>query len=159
MFQWPAQAPLLQSLQSGQQGGLTPNTLDRLRDLGIYREREEEEQEAMENLQGAGKVLSQTSFILSSSVDIARKTGLSMRRRSIRISFDTFMSKSRPGLEVGEDEKENVEVMASKIAERRKEKQFGNIRRRNNSLSDKQKLEKKKTALRTKSLTLNSCKV
>ena len=158
MFQWPAQAPLLQSLQSGQQGGLTPNTLDRLRDLGIYREREEEEQEAMENLQGAGKVLSQTSFILSSSVDIARKTGLSMRRRSIRISFDTFMSKSRPGLEVGEDEKENVEVMASKIAERRKEKQFGNIRRRNNSLSDKQKLEKKKTALRTKSLTLSSCK-
>ena len=158
MFQWPAQAPLLQSLQSGQQGGLTPNTLDRLRELGIYREREEEEQEAMENLQGAGKVLSQTSFILSSSVDIARKTGLSMRRRSIRISFDTFMSKSRPGLEVGEDEKENVEVMASKIAERRKEKQFGNIRRRNNSLSDKQKLEKKKTALRTKSLTLSSCK-
>ena len=158
MFQWPAQAPLLQSLQSGQQGGLTPNTLDRLRELGIYREREEEEQEAMENLQGAGKVLSQTSLILSSSVAIARKTGLSMRRRSIRISFDTFMSKSRPGLEVGEDEKENVEVMASKIAERRKEKQFGNIRRRNNSLSDKQKLEKKKTALRTKSLTLSSCK-
>ena len=158
MFQWPAQAPLLQSLQSGQQGGLTPNTLDRLRELGICRKREEEEQEAMENLQGAGKVLSQTSFILSSSVDIARKTGLSMRRRSIRISFDTFMSKSRPGLEVGEDEKENVEVMASKIAERRKEKQFGNIRRRNNSLSDKQKLEKKKTALRTKSLTLSSCK-
>ena len=158
MFQWPGQAPLLQSLQSRQQGGLTSNTMERLRELGIYREREEEEQEAMENLQGAGKVLSQTSFILSSSVDIARKTGLSMRRRSIRISFDTFMSKSRPGLEVGEDEKENVEVMASKIAERRKEKQFGNIRRRNNSLSDKQKLEKKKTALRTKSLTLSSCK-
>ena len=97
-------------------------------------------------------------LILILFVDIARKTGLSMRRRSIRISFDTFMSKSRPGLEVGEDEKENLEVMASKIAERRKEKQFGNVRRRNNSLSDKQKLEKKKTALRTKSLTLNSCK-
>ena len=78
-----------------------------------------------------------------------------MQRKSIRISFDTFMSKSRPGLEIGEDEKENVEEM---IAERRKEKQFGNVRRRNNSLSDKQKLEKKKSALRTKSLTLNSSK-
>ena len=81
-----------------------------------------------------------------------------MRRRSIRISFDTFMAKSRPGLELGEDEKENVEMTAQRIAERRKEKQFGNVRRRNNSLSDKQKIEKKKTALRTKSLTLNSCK-
>ena len=77
-----------------------------------------------------------------------------MRRRSIRISFDTFMAKSRPGLELGEDEKENVEMTAQRIAERRKEKQFGNVRRRNNSLSDKQKIEKKKTALRTKSLTL-----
>jgi len=140
VFQWPGQAPLLHSLQFRHQGQLSTNTLERLRELGIYREREQQEQESLESLQ-----------------DIARKTGLSMRRRSIRISFDTFMSKSRPGLEVGEDEKENVEeVMASKIAERRKEKQFGNVRRRNNSLSDKQKLEKKKTALRTKSLTLNS---
>ena len=68
------------------------------------------------------------------------------------------MAKSRPGLELGEDEKENMELMAQKVADRRKEKQFGNVRRRNNSLSDKQKIEKKKTALRTKSLTLNSCK-
>ena len=81
-----------------------------------------------------------------------------MRRKSIRISFDTFMAKSRPGLELGEDEKENMLLMAQKVADRRKEKQFGNVRRRNNSLSDKQKIEKKKTALRTKSLTLNSCK-
>ena len=65
VFQWPAQAPLLQSLQSRQQGGLTSNTLERLRELGIYREREEE---AMENLQGGDKVLSQASFIPSSSV-------------------------------------------------------------------------------------------
>jgi len=141
VFQWPGQAPLLHSLQSRDQSQLSTNTLERLRELGIYRERKHQEVESLESLQ-----------------DIARKTGLSMRRRSIRISFDTFMSKSRPGLEVGEDEKENLEVMASKIDERRKEKQFGNVRRRNNSLSDKQKLEKKKTALRTKSLTLNSCK-
>ena len=51
MFQWPAQAPLLQRLQSRQQGGLTDNTVERLRELGIYREQEEEE-EVMENLEG-----------------------------------------------------------------------------------------------------------
>ena len=29
--------------------------------------------------------------------ELARKTGLGLRRKSIRMSFDTFMSKSRPG--------------------------------------------------------------
>ena len=36
--------------------------------------------------------------------EVARTTGLGMRRKSIRISFDTFMAKSRPGLETGEEE-------------------------------------------------------
>ena len=36
--------------------------------------------------------------------EVARTTGLGIRRKSIRISFDTFMAKSRPGLETGEEE-------------------------------------------------------
>ena len=52
VFQWPAQAPLLQRLQSRQQRRLTDNTVERLRELGIYREQEEEEEEVMENLEG-----------------------------------------------------------------------------------------------------------
>ena len=50
MFQWPAQAPLLQRLQS-RQGGLSDNTVKRLRELGIYRQTEHEE-EVTENLEG-----------------------------------------------------------------------------------------------------------
>jgi len=92
---------------------------------------------------------------------VARTTGLGIRRKSIRISFDTFMAKSRPGLETGEEEvqgqgeKENISL--EQLTEKRKEKQFSNVRRRNNSWSEKQKVNSaKKTALRTKSLTLNS---
>ena len=61
MFQWPAQAPLLQGLQSRQEGGLTDNTVERLRELGIYREQEEEE-EVMENLEG-GLLLSDIHYL------------------------------------------------------------------------------------------------
>ena len=87
--------------------------------------------------------------------EVARTTGLGIRRKSIRISFDTFMAKSRPGLETGEEEvqvscdwwraghvtqsslligcqglgeKENISL--EQLTERRKEKQFGNVRRR-----------------------------
>ena len=85
-----------------------------------------------------------------------------MKRKSICICFDTFMAKSRPGLEISEEdmgtEKENVEMISQMMEEWRRKKQFANVRRRNNSLSDKQKLEKKKSALRTKSLTLTCVK-
>ena len=87
--------------------------------------------------------------------EVARTTGLGIRRKSIRISFDTFMAKSRPGLQTGEEEvqvscdwwraghvtqsspligcqgqgeKENISL--EQLTERRKEKQFGNVRRR-----------------------------
>ena len=51
VFQWPAQAPLLQRLQS-RQGGLSDNTVERLRELGIYRQTEQQEEEVTENLEG-----------------------------------------------------------------------------------------------------------
>ena len=51
MFQWPAQAPLLQRLQA-RQGGLSDNTVERLRELGIYRQTEQEEEELTENIEG-----------------------------------------------------------------------------------------------------------
>ena len=85
---------------------------------------------------------------------------MGMRRKSIRISFDAFMSKSRPGLSEDEvqAEKENMTTFltSKQVTEKRKEKQFGNVRRRNNSWSEKQKINKQKTAQRTKSLTINS---
>ena len=55
MFQWPAQAPLLQRLQC-RQGGLSDNTLERLRELGIYRQTEHQEEEVTENLEGGIKM-------------------------------------------------------------------------------------------------------
>ena len=90
--------------------------------------------------------------------EVARTTGLGIRRKSIRISFDTFMAKSRPGLETGEEEQQQVScdwwraghvtqsspligcqvqeqgekenISLEQLTERRKEKQFGNVRRR-----------------------------
>ena len=52
VFQWPGQAPLLHSLQSRHQSQLSNNTMERLRELGIYREREQQEQESLESLKG-----------------------------------------------------------------------------------------------------------
>ena len=66
-----------------------------------------------------------------------------MRRKSIRISFDAFMAKSRPGLEntSGDEfimDKENqVKTEKQQMIERAQAKQFGNVRKRNNSWSDK----------------------
>ena len=38
-----------------------------------------------------------TKNLFNFVTELARKTGLGLRRKSIRMSFDTFMSKSRPG--------------------------------------------------------------
>merc|ERR1719278_1794134 len=106
LFRWPAHAPALQSLQT--RG---------LRELGIYRE------ETQEAISQSGEKIK----------DIARKTGLGMNRKSIRICFDMFMAKSRPGLEISEEdmgtEKENVEMISQMMEEWRREKQFANVRR------------------------------
>ena len=49
-----------------------------------------------------------------------------MNRKSIRICFDTFMAKSRPGLEISEEdmgtEKENVEMISQMMEERMTER-------------------------------------
>lgn len=148
VFQWPEQASTLHHIQTREAEagsephghGLSPEMMDKLKQLGIYREN------------------GQTD-VNSNLKDLARETGLGMRRKSIRISFDTFMSKSRPGLVIsdGEESKEDKENFQRRVSitNRMKEKHFGNVRRRNNSWTEKQKINKK-AALRSKSLTLNS---
>ena len=160
VFQWPHHASTLSSIRESANTQLGPAMVEKLQSLGIYRSNEERTGSNIEgmSLKYKSKCLESLSDV--TFLDAARATGLNLRRKSIRISFDAFMSKSRPGLEISEDEiqaeKENRgSLTAQQVNDKRKEKQFGNVRRRKNSWSEKQKINKQKPALRTKSLTFN----
>ena len=79
-FQWPQQAPVLEEVRSRKEGTteLSPGLRNKLEELGILKEGSREGQEV------EGR---------------ARSSGGQLPRRSIRISFDTFQAKARPGLE------------------------------------------------------------
>merc|ERR1712209_82432 len=86
LFQWPQNAAVLESTLPTTLNGLSSDLEDKLKDLGIFRAGGDDDGSQVE---GA-----------------ARRCGLELTKRQVRVSFDTFMAKSRPGLESDEEVKE-----------------------------------------------------
>merc|ERR1711973_735588 len=87
LFQWPQNAAVLESTLPTTLNGLSSDLEDKLKDLGIFRAGGDDDGSQVE---GA-----------------ARRCGLELTKRQVRLSFDTFMAKSRPGLESDEEVKES----------------------------------------------------
>jgi len=86
-FQWPQNAAVLESARPS--NSISSALEDKLKDLGIFRAGGEELSNS-EQVEGA-----------------ARRCGLELTKKQVRVSFDTFMAKSRPGLESDEEVKES----------------------------------------------------
>merc|ERR1711973_593438 len=87
VFQWPQNAAVLESGRPNTSNGLSSDLEDKLKDLGIFRAGGDDD--------GIGQV-----------EGAARRCGVELTRKQVRVSFDTFMAKSRPGLESDEEVKE-----------------------------------------------------
>merc|ERR1712122_270025 len=87
LFQWPQNAAVLESTLPTTLNGLSSDLEDKLKDLGIFRAGGDDDGSQVE---GA-----------------ARRCGLELTKKQVRVSFDTFMAKSRPGLESDEEVKES----------------------------------------------------
>merc|ERR1712004_504145 len=87
VFQWPQNAAVLESGRPNTSNGLSSDLEDKLKDLGIFRAGGDGDGSQVE---GA-----------------ARRCGLELTKKQVRLSFDTFMAKSRPGLESDEEVKES----------------------------------------------------
>jgi len=87
VFQWPQNAAVLESALPTASNGLSSDLEDKLKDLGIFRAGGDDDGSQVE---GA-----------------ARRCGLELTKKQVRVSFDTFMAKSRPGLESDEEVKES----------------------------------------------------
>jgi len=87
VFQWPQNAAVLESTLPNTSNGLSSDLEDKLKDLGIFRAGGDDDGSQVE---GA-----------------ARRCGLELTKKQVRVSFDTFMAKSRPGLESDEEMKES----------------------------------------------------
>merc|ERR1712223_1423516 len=88
VFQWPQDAAVLECALPNTSSGLSNDFEDKLKDLGIFREGGDDD--GISQVEGA-----------------AKRCGLELTRKQVRLSFDTFMAKSRPGLESDEEVKEN----------------------------------------------------
>merc|ERR1712156_774666 len=88
VFQWPQNAAVLESALPNTSSGLSSDLEDKLKDLGIFREGGDDD--GISQVEGA-----------------ARRCGLELTKKQVRLSFDTFMAKSRPGLESDEEVKES----------------------------------------------------
>merc|ERR1711962_169980 len=88
VFHWPQNAAVLESTLPNTSNGLSSDLEDKLRDLGIFRAGGDDD--GISQVEGA-----------------ARRCGVELAKRQVRLSFDTFMAKSRPGLESDEEVKEN----------------------------------------------------
>merc|ERR1711962_1781914 len=88
VFQWPQNAAVLESTLPTTSSGLSSDLEDKLKALGIFREGGDDD--GISQVEGA-----------------ARRCGLELTKRQVRLSFDTFMAKSRPGLESDEEVKES----------------------------------------------------
>merc|ERR1712038_785303 len=88
VFQWPQNAAVLESTLPTTSSGLSSDLEDKLKDLGIFRAGGDDD--GISQVEGA-----------------ARRCGLELTKRQVRVSFDTFMAKSRPGLESDEEGKES----------------------------------------------------
>merc|ERR1711944_145691 len=87
LFHWPQNAAVLESALPNTSNGLSSDLEDKLKDLGIFRAGGDDDGSQVE---GA-----------------ARRCGLGLTKKQVRLSFDTFMAKSRPGLESDEEVKES----------------------------------------------------
>merc|ERR1712014_28771 len=87
VFQWPQNAAVLESALPNTSNGLSSDLEDKLKDLGIFRAGGDDDGSQVE---GA-----------------ARRCGVELTKKQVRVSFDTFMAKSRPGLESDEEVKES----------------------------------------------------
>merc|ERR1712014_522628 len=87
VFQWPQNAAVLESALRNTSNGLSSDLEVKLKDLGIFR---------------AGG-----DYDGSHGEGAARRCGVELTKRQVRLSFDTFMAKSRPGLESDEEVKES----------------------------------------------------
>jgi len=87
VFQWPQNAAVLESGRPNTSNGLSSDLEDKLKDLGIFRAGGDDDGSQVE---GA-----------------ARRCGVELTKKQVRVSFDTFMAKSRPGLESDEEMKES----------------------------------------------------
>merc|ERR1712013_499509 len=87
VFQWPQNAAVLESGRPTTSNSLSSDLEDKLKDLAIFRAGGDDD--------GIGQV-----------EGAARRCGLELTRKQVRVSFDTFMAKSRPGLESDEEVKE-----------------------------------------------------
>jgi len=87
VFHWPQNAAVLESGRPNTSNGLSSDLEDKLKDLGIFRAGGDDDGSQVE---GA-----------------ARRCGLELTKKQVRVSFDTFMAKSRPGLESDEEVKES----------------------------------------------------
>merc|ERR1712047_100643 len=88
VFQWPQNAAVLESGRPNTSNGLSSDLEDKLKDLGIFRAGGDDD--GFSQVEGA-----------------ARRCGVELTKKQVRVSFDTFMAKSRPGLESDEEVKEN----------------------------------------------------
>merc|ERR1711971_1534152 len=88
-FQWPQNASLLESARPTTFTVLSSALEDKLKDLGIFR---------------AGRADGSNCQKVDGA---ARRCGLELTKKQVRVSFDTFMAKSRPGLESDEEVKES----------------------------------------------------
>merc|ERR1719193_897542 len=109
MFQWPQNAEVLESAGPTGSTVLSSALEDKLKDLGIFRT-------------GGGEGSN------SRVEGAARRCGLELTKKQVRVSFDTFMAKSRPGLESDEEVKESP-----------KTKRKGN--KKNNHVKEKKAVE------------------
>merc|ERR1712209_281880 len=87
VFQWPQNAAVLESTLPNTSNGLSSDLEDKLKDLGVFRAGGDDDGSQVE---GA-----------------ARRCGVELTKKQVRVSFDTFMAKSRPGLESDEEVKES----------------------------------------------------
>merc|ERR1711902_146034 len=86
VFQWPQNAAVLESGRPNTSNGLSSDLEVKLKDLGIFRAGDD----GISQVEGA-----------------ARRCGVELTKKQVRVSFDTFMAKSRPGLESDEEVKES----------------------------------------------------
>merc|ERR1712010_246084 len=87
-FQWPQNANVLESARPTTSTVLSSALEDKLKDLGIFR---------------TGGAAEGSNCQVEGA---ARRCGLELTKKQVRVSFDTFMAKSRPGLESDEEGKE-----------------------------------------------------
>merc|ERR1719494_1501612 len=88
VFQWPQNAAVLESTLPTTSNSLSSDLEDKLKDLGIFRAGGDDDR--IGQVEGA-----------------AKRCGLELTKKQVRVSFDTFMAKSRPGLESDEEVKES----------------------------------------------------